>query len=73
MDNLKITENLSNNDSKKDYTISITTVHKNNNNNKLIDKNIRLQKKLGNKKGTFSPRGKQRIINHKTKRNFKLS
>ena len=62
LDNLKIQDNL--NESKKDYTIS-TIVHKNNNNKKIINKNIRLQKKSGHKRNNFSPGVNRELLNIK--------
>ena len=61
LDNLKISENI--NQAKKDNTIS-TTVHKNNN-KKIMDKNIILQKKRGNKKNNFSPEINRELLNIK--------
>ena len=61
LDNLKISEKIK--EDKKDYTIS-TTVHKNKN-QKIMDKNIILQKKEGSKRNNFSPEINSELLNIK--------
>ena len=63
LDNIKITESMNKNENKKDFTIAIATVHKNN--KKIIDKNIRLKKKTEKKRNNFSPAVNREILNIK--------
>ena len=60
---MKIADKTNNNELNKDYSMTINVGHTNS--KKILDKNIRLQKKVGKKRNTFSPDVDRELLNQK--------